>query len=435
MSPRGLLADIAALSVVQGLNYALPLITIPYLVRVLHPGQFGIVCFAQGIVLFFAFLTDFGFDYSASRAIASSRRDSAFISRIYWSTLFSKLILLCVSGAALWLVVASTPRLQQESRLFVATFLYVVGAALFPMWLFQGLEKLKLAAGFLAIGRILVVPAVLLFVHHPADYIVASGIQASVEVTASVLAIPIIFRQLNVRWYCPSPADIKTALVESWPLFLSGAALYASTSTTTVILGFLAGQAEVGYYSAADKLVRACMALSTPVALALYPRLAACKVESDASTVRAIRKSLCALGGTMLLASILIALLGPRICAIVFGSSFSPSVTILELLSPLPFLSGLLGVFGTQTMVVFGMERQLAKIMLLSSLAAAPLNAILMMSYGATGAAIGADLQMLLALCAIVAVLRARDLRVWRNLTPKRAEPAVLTLQNLPYSH
>ena len=145
ISPRRLLADIAALSVVQGLNYALPLITIPYLVRVLQPGRFGVVSFAQGVVLFFAFLTDFGFDYTASRAIAASRRDSAFISRIYWSTLFSKLILLCASGAALCLVVAYTPPLQQESRLFAATFLYVVGTALFPMWLFQGLEKLKLA--------------------------------------------------------------------------------------------------------------------------------------------------------------------------------------------------------------------------------------------------------------------------------------------------
>jgi PST family polysaccharide transporter len=259
---------------------------------------------------------------------------------------------------------------------------------------------------------------------------VASGIQASVQFTAGVLAIPVIFKQLNVRWYRPSRADLTHAFLEGWPLFLSGAAVYASTSITTVMLGCLAGQTEVGYYSAADKLVRACIAISTPIALTLYPRIAALKVESDASALRAIRKSLGAVGCTMLLVSILTVLLGPRVCSIVFGSSFRPSIEILQLLSPLPFLSGLLAVFGTHTMVVFAMERDFAKIMLLSSLAAAPVSAALMMSYGGAGAAIGTDFQMSVAVCAIVIVLRARDLRVWKNMMPKRVEPAVLTLMS-----
>lgn len=427
-SSRRLLGDIAALSVVQGLNYALPLITIPFLVRVLHPGQFGLVSFAQGIVLFFSFLTDFGFDYTASRAIAGSRRDPAFVSRVYWSTLFSKLILLCASGAVLYVVIRYTPRLHHESHLFAATFLYVVGTALFPIWLFQGLERLKVAAGLLATGRILVVPALFLFVHGPADYVIAAGIQATVELTAAVFAVPVILRQLELRWYRPAISDITRAFAESWPLFLSGAAAYASTSSTIVMLGFVAGKTEVGYYSAADKLVRACIAVSTPIALALYPRIAALRVTSDISAWRVIRKSLAAVGSIMLLVSLITALLGPRICGIVLGSSFKPSILILELLSPLPFLSGLTGIFGTQTMVVFGMERQFAKVMLWSVLGTAPLNAMLMMLFSAAGAAIGADLQMLITVVAIVVVLRRRGLRVWRNPVEENASAGVLTL-------
>lgn len=412
---RRLAGDIAALSIVQGINYLVPLITVPYLVRVLQPANLGLLSFAQGIVLFFSFLTDFGFDYSATRAIAAGPRDRDFLSRIYWSTLFSKLILLCFSAAVLFLLVAFTPQLHRAPLLFLASFLYVIGTTIFPLWLFQGTGTLPIAAFLLSAGRLLTVPLLFLFVRTPHDYVIAGAIQSSLEVTAGLLAFPITFKKLRVRFYWPSLRDIGGAFAEGWPLFASGAAIYASTTSITVLLGFFSGKEQVGYFSAADKLVRACIAASTPLAMALYPHITALNAECRASAVRTIRKSLAAMGGITLLVSLLALVLAPYLCPLLLGSSFAPSILILQLLSPLPFLFGLMSVLGSQTMVVFGMERDLARLTLLSVVVTSPVTILLIVVFGGAGAAAASDIQMLLAVGAIMLFLRANGLSVWRG--------------------
>ncbi len=123
-----------------------PLVTIPYLVRVLGPSQFGLLAFAQGIVLYFSVITDYGFDFSASRAIAVNRQTVGAVRRIAWSIWSAKLLLMTGCGIALALVVFFTPKLSQTPQLYAVSFLYVVGTAVFPIWLFQGLEELRLAA-------------------------------------------------------------------------------------------------------------------------------------------------------------------------------------------------------------------------------------------------------------------------------------------------
>ncbi|MGH9652246.1 MAG: oligosaccharide flippase family protein [Bryobacteraceae bacterium] len=415
---RHLAGDIAALSVVQAINYLVPLITVPYLVRVLQPAHFGLLSFAQGIVLFFSFLTDFGFDYSATRALAAGRRDPESLSRIYWPTLASKLILLCFSAAALFLLAAHVPTMRQASPLIYASFLYVIGTTLFPIWLFQGTGNLPIAAVLLGAGRLLTVPLLFLFVRNSQDYVIAGGIQASLEVTAGILALPITFKRLRVRWYCPSFADIVKTFAGGWPLFVSGAAIYASTTSITVLLGFLSGNEQVGYYSAADKMIKACIAASTPMAMALYPHIAALNAESRASALRTIRKSLTATGGIMLLVSLLALVLAPYLCPLLLGSSFAPSIAILRLLSPLPLLYGLMAVLGSQTMVVFGMERELARLTLLSVAITSPVSIVLIVFFGGAGAAVSSDIQMLLTVGAIMFFLRASGLCVWRGVSP-----------------
>ena len=62
--------NILSLFVLQGANYILPLVTIPYLVRVLGPANFGRIAFAQAFIQYFVMLTDYGFNLSATRDIA-----------------------------------------------------------------------------------------------------------------------------------------------------------------------------------------------------------------------------------------------------------------------------------------------------------------------------------------------------------------------------
>lgn len=420
MSSRRLLVEnIMSLALLQGLNYAAPLITLPYLVRVLQPSHFGLLSFAQGIVLYFDFFTDFGFNFSQTRAIAACRHVPESVSKIFWSTMSAKALLMCISAVALTLLVALTPKLRETPSLYAVNFLYVIGTTFFPVWLFQGLERIKLAATLFGVARLLTVPALFLFVRHPQDYVIAGAIQASVEVTASLLAWPLILRRIGLTWQPPSMLDVANTLKRAWPLFLSVAALQISASSSIVILGFVAGKIEVGYFSAADKLIKASIAALNPLGQALYPHITAAKLQSRASAFHLIRKTLFAVGILSISVSIVTAVWARPVCHLILGSSFEHSITVLQCLSPLPLLFGLASVFGTQTMLVFEMDALFSKIMLLSAVVAVPVTVILSMSFGAVGAAIASVITSGFMVAAMLFALHAKGVHVWRRPKPQ----------------
>jgi O-antigen/teichoic acid export membrane protein len=327
----------------------------------------------------------------------------------------SKALLMGASGVALLLLVAVVPKLHETPEIYLVSFLYVVGTAFFPIWLFQGTEEIKLAALVFGLARLLTIPALLLFVRQPQDYVKAGAIQASVEVIASVLALPVIWKRLKVDWYRPSRSDIADAFRRGWPLFLSESALYLSTSSTTVILGFVAGKAQVGYYSAAEKLIKASIAALNPVNQALYPHITATKVESSLLALRLIRKSLVLTGGISLAISVSLLFLARPLCHVVLGNSFASSVYLLKWLSPLPLLFGLMSVLGTQTMLIFEMDSVMSRIMLTSAALGVPLTLTLSWLFGASGAAIASVTIAALMVTVMMVALRTRGLIVWRG--------------------
>ncbi len=423
-SRRLLIENVASLSLLQGLNYVAPLITLPYLVRVLQPSQFGLLSFAQGIVLCFDFFTDFGFNFTQTRAIAACSRTPESISRIFWSTMCAKALLMCISAVALTLLIAFIPKLRETPSLYAVNFLYVVGTTFFPIWFFQGLERLKIAAAFLAAARLFTIPALLLFVRHPQDYVIAGAIQASVEVMASILAWPVLLRRAGLTWYLPSVCDIADTLKQAWPLFLSSSALQLSSSGTIVMLGFVAGKVEVGYFSAADKLIKASTAALNPLGQALYPHITAAKLHSATSALQLIRKSFFLVSVLSISVSIVTAFWARPVCYLTLGKSFEHSIAVLRWLSPLPVLFALSNVLGMQTMLVFEMDALLSNIMLLSALVALPLTVILSISFGAIGAAAASVTTAALMLSAMLFFLHAKGIHVWQRPKPQPLSPA-----------
>jgi polysaccharide transporter, PST family len=98
--------NIAALSVLQLLNYALPVVVVPYLGRVLGPAHYGLLIFSQATVNYANSVTDYGFNYSATRLVARHRGERDQLSRIFWSATSAKALLLFLSLAVMAFLVA-----------------------------------------------------------------------------------------------------------------------------------------------------------------------------------------------------------------------------------------------------------------------------------------------------------------------------------------
>ena len=86
-----------ALLFIQGANFILPLIILPYLVRVLGSEKYGLVMIAQSVALFLTIVVDFGFNISATKEVASIKNDKEKLSQFYWNIVFIKFVLIIVT--------------------------------------------------------------------------------------------------------------------------------------------------------------------------------------------------------------------------------------------------------------------------------------------------------------------------------------------------
>ncbi|MCB9247369.1 MAG: oligosaccharide flippase family protein [Ignavibacteriales bacterium] len=139
---RTLLRNFSSLTILQISQYLFPLITFPYLVRVLGPGGYGLVAFANAFVGYFTVLTDYGFNLSATKDISVYRDDKTKITEIFYSVLSVKLLLFLLSIFIIIPILLLFSKFNQNALIYFVSFLAVFGTTIFLVWLFQGLERM-----------------------------------------------------------------------------------------------------------------------------------------------------------------------------------------------------------------------------------------------------------------------------------------------------
>lgn len=399
--------NVLSLSALEAGNYLLPLIALPYLVRTLGAEHFGLMVFAQAFIQLFVVITEYGFNKSATRDIARNRERSEEIAAIFGSVMLAKAGLAVVSLVFLAALVAAVPLFRADWELYALGFLAVVGNVLFPVWLFQGMERMKYITCLNLGARLIGVVALFLFVHAPDDYRLALAIQAGAGVLGGVASLVVAMTMLGLRWKTPSTLQIKTRLAAGWHYFLSVAAGSLYTDGAIFILGLVANPTIAGYFTAAYKLVYAAVRLPRPLIQAFYPRVNLLAATSQEDALRFIRRAIRWLMPASLALSLSIYLLAEPVIAVLYGAAFAPAAEVMRWMAPLPFLITFSNMLGVQIMLSFGLERQYSRIVLscgfLSALALFPLG----YAWGAIGAALGLVITEVAILLAIISYLKA----------------------------
>jgi O-antigen/teichoic acid export membrane protein len=402
--------NIAALSVLQLLNYALPIAVVPYLVRVLGPAHYGLLVFAQASVNYANSVTDYGFNYSATRLVARHREDPEALSRIFWSTTVAKTLLMLACFAVLALLIAVVPVFRAHAALLAACSMLVLGNVLFPMWFFQGIEEMGAITTAQAIAKLSLIPLVFLFVKNSDHFVRAAALQSGTAVLAGIIGIPLLLRVARVRWYRPRGKDVLDSFREGWDVFMSTAAITIYTSTNTVVLGFMSSAAQVGYFGAANRVINGSQGVLIPITQALYPHLNSMAAKSRDAAVMLIRKSLFWIMLISVAASLAFLLGAGPISHIALGREFDGSIVPLRWMGLLPVLLGLSNVFGVQTMLTFGMNREFNRIVTSSAVINLLLTFPFAYFWGAAGAAIAIVLTELFVTTAMFLTVRSMGL-------------------------
>lgn len=357
----------AAVFVVQMSAYAAPLAVLPYLSRILSTEHFGLISFATFFNFYFITFVEYGFNLTATRRIAINSENPEKVAQITWSVYAAKALLTVVGFIIMVSVVLAIPKLRPNFLLLCIGYLAVVGDLLFPIWLFQGLQKMENLVWRDLCAKLTALALVFAFVHHDSDYLLAMGFQAGSTVIAGVVGLITVPFVLKSRWVAPTWDETSTALREGWPVFLSMASFTLTSATSTVLLQLRAGPTEVAYFSTAYRLVVALRGLVDPVKTAIYPHISHMAARSRDNAVEFLKKYGLLFASPFFAASLVLLIFAPFIIHVLFGAKYGPSVVVLRVLAMSPFLLALQHNYSTFFMLAFGYERQWSRIVIFSA--------------------------------------------------------------------
>ncbi|MEJ5329990.1 MAG: flippase [Desulfobaccales bacterium] len=357
MPAPGLWRNVLSLSILQIGNYLFPLLTFPYLVRVLGPEKFGLVAVAQSLIQFLVVITDYGFNLSATRKVSRERQDLGQLSLIFYGVLIIKGLLCVLSLSGLLMLLLLVPRLGAEWRLYLFTFGIVVGTVLFPVWLFQGLEKMEYITVLNVSAKFLVLVCTFAFVRSEQDYLAVPLINSGVAIGFGLVALVCGLREIRYRVVWPRWRYQRATLGEGLSLFLSQAMATIYNQLNIFLLGMLTTTTYVGFYAAGEKIIRALIHLSIPFSTALFPRVSHMFLSSREETFRFLRRMTWWGGLFFFLLSLATFLSAPWAVSLVVGEQYGPSVAVVQILAILPLTIFLDNIFGTQILINLQRER------------------------------------------------------------------------------
>ena len=382
------LSNIFFLGVLQAANYILPLMTFPYLVRVLGPEYFGLLAFAMVTVNYFILLTDYGFNLSATRQISIHRNNKVKINEIFSSVMIIKFILLAISFFLMMLLIFNFERFSEEQELFLITFLVVFAQVLFPVWFFQGLEQMKYIT-YISIGaKLFFTVAIFIFVNKQEDYLLVPLLTALGAIISGLWSLIFVKFRFSVSFGWQSLQTLRFYVVDGWYLFYSSVAISLYTTSIGFILGLFSGNAAVGMFSSVEKIVQAAKGLYIPISKALYP-LVSKKIndskEEGLKFVFGVSKIVAP--GMLIVASLLFVFAGP-IVSILLGDQYEGAIELLKIMAFIPFILAIGDILSVQIMFNLGYQKEFTVVVTVAAILGMFLAIILISLYSSTGAAI-----------------------------------------------
>ncbi|EOW9411406.1 oligosaccharide flippase family protein [Vibrio cholerae] len=388
----------------QGVNYLIPLLTLPYLVRVLGPEYYGEYSFVIIIGQYCVMLTDFGFNLSSSAKIAKRNQDLDYICRVFTDTIYSKLCIGFIVSISVCILISYIQDFKAVSDLIIISLLQVLGCIFTPVWLFQGIERMKSFAILTVSSKLLCLPLIFIFVKEQSDINYAVAINACVFLLSGIISI-YLTRSLGIKFLSIRIKDIFNSVRESSLIFIGTFSISLYTLSTPIILGLFSTSYEVGIFSAADKIRGALLGVFIILGNVFYPRVnnllfSECREKGFNFIYKIIKYQFF----ISVIVSVLFFYMSPLIVKFYLGDKYFDSVILLKLMSPMIILIPMSVVLSNYILLPLGYKRYFSSIPVITSLIHIPCVIYFCRLYGALGASISILLIELLSFILLLLV-------------------------------
>lgn len=367
------------LSLLKGVSLVVPLITLPYLTRVIGVEKFGILAFTSAIMIFIETITNWGFDFTAVRDVAKNRGNKEIVSQIVSEVLFSKLVIMLISFLVLVSAIYMIDSLKRYSVVLVFTFLYIPGHILFPDWLFQAYEDMKYITLLNVLSKIIFTVLIFVVIRDSSDYLYQPLLTACGYIVSGIIALYIIVHKYGVHLYKPTFRCMFCRLKNSTNMFISLILPNLYTNLSTILLSTNYGATATGIYAGGQRFQSIVDQLTQVLSRTFFPFLAR-NIDKHYLYVR--------ISGMVSIMSCLLLFFGANLITDLFYTSeFNESATVLRIFAISPFFLFLMNAYGTNYLVIVGKENILRNIIVLCSVLGCLLTWIFTLRYGYIGAA------------------------------------------------
>ncbi len=358
-----------SISLLQGINYLIPLFILPYLIKVVGVANFGISNYILTVFITIKILVDYGYNISGVKAIAEFKQDAKQLNTIFSKIFFTKLYLLFIASVLLIIVVLIVPMLYKQSTLLLLSFIVVVGQSIMPLWFYQAMEKSEILVVFSLLTRAFFLFQIFNYIKAPEDYIYINFFLGVADVALSLCSLAYIFFKYKIKLRVLSFLDFKNELQQNFVFARSNIYVTLSLTLPFTILGFFATNIILGYYGIADKIIQVFRTSASILHSATFSRAIQIYNESFA-TFRAFIRKLYALLLIFYIGLFLVCLIYPNsIIALITNSPIVHNETVLALriLSSVPLIAAL-ELLPTHLLLIQQKQKKYAKILFLSML-------------------------------------------------------------------
>lgn len=326
-----------------------PMLTLPYLTRVLSIEHYGVVAYVKAYNSYIQLLLDFGFILSATKYVVKFTDDKEKLGKITGNVFAEKSILGCLGILSTLILVNVIPILSQN-QLFVWLFLISSLVTIFiPDFLFRGLEKMEYVTYPFVVSKTIVLALTFVLIKGNSDFLLIPILEIVGNALAAVISIFFIYKQ-KIKILFDDYRVWFTDIKESSVYFFSNFATTIFGALTTLIVGIYMGKVEIAYWSVCMQIVAAAKSMYNPIVNSIYPHMIK---TLDWKLIKKLAK-LFAIPITI--GSVIVLFFGNTIMSIIGGSDFYAAGNVLKVLIPVfvvSFYSMLIGwpVLGARGLV------------------------------------------------------------------------------------
>jgi PST family polysaccharide transporter len=384
---KNILINISNYGIFQIINYLVPLITVPYIVRIIGIEKFGILSISQAVVYYLKVITEYGFTISGVQLIALNQNNSETKSVIVTNFIVLEFILASGCFVLLWGISSFIPNFSTYKNIFFYTFSYIPGNILIAYWFYLGMERVKYINYITMTSKIIYIGLIFFLLKSESEFYLVPIFNGLSYMTAGLLSAFFMIFKFKIKVSSIKLSSLIQSLRNDFPLFISNLFINLYRNTNTLILGLVVSESAAGLYSAAEKLITAIQSVFAPITQAVFPYVSRLKGTDHKKSIRAVLilvKTMAILG--FIISSVII-VGSDWLTPLILGDKFIKAALLVKIMAFVIMLGVINYIVGIIFMTNYNLKKEFSKSVILSGIFSLVFSSVFSYYWGELGAA------------------------------------------------